>query len=89
MVEFFADLPRATLVAGVLVFAAVALGLRERVSELLSKEDYWMLDLRQAYAQELHAEPEREDGKERGFTPPRGLDLQTSPQICGCPTPRS
>lgn len=71
------------------VKAAVALGLRDRVVEILPKEDHWMLDLRRARVEELQAEPEREDGKERGFTPPRGRDQLTGPQTCGCHSPRS
>ncbi len=73
---------RPILVEG--VKAAVALGLRERLREVLPKEDHWMIDLRRARVEELHAEPEREDGKERGFTPPRGRDLHTGPSLCGC-----
>ena len=70
------------------VKAAVALGLRDRLHEILPKDDHWMIDLRRARVEEVHAEPEREDGKERGFTPPRGRDLQTGPQICCCHPPR-
>ena len=66
------------------VKAAGALGLGEKLREILPKEDHWMLDIRRARVEELHAEPEREDGKERGFTPPRGRELITAPGICGC-----
>lgn len=77
---------RPILVEG--VKAAVALGLRDRVKEMLSQEDNWMLDLRRARAEELRAEPERQDGKERGFTPPRSADQLTGPRTCGCHSPR-
>jgi hypothetical protein len=70
------------------VKAAVALGLRDRLMELLPKDDHWMIDIRRSRVEELHAEPEREDGKERGFQPPRGRELLTSPQICCCHPPR-
>ncbi len=70
------------------VKAAVALGQRDRLHELLPKDDHWMIDLRRARVEEVHAEPEREDGKERGFTPPRGRELQTGPQISCCHPPR-
>lgn len=78
--------PRPILVEG--VKAAVALGLRDGVKELLPKDDHWMLDLRRARAEELQAEPEREDGKERGFTPPGSADQHTGPRACGCHPPR-
>lgn len=65
------------------VKAAVELGLREKVQELLPKEDRWILDIRRARPQELFAEPEREDGKERGFTPPKSGSFYTAPSA-GC-----
>ena len=44
-----------------------------------------MLDIRRARAQEVYAEPKREDGKERGFTPPRKGALRTAPNtVCCC-----
>lgn len=61
------------------------LGLKERVQELLPKDDHWMLDIRRARIEEVFADPERTDGKERGFTPPRSGDLYTAPKI-GCCT---
>lgn len=66
------------------VKAAGALGLRDRLPDLLHKDDHWMLDIRRARVEELHAEPEREDGRERGFTPPRGRSQLTAPGTCGC-----
>ena len=67
------------------VKVAGELGLKEKVRELLTKEDHWMLDIRRARAQEVYAEPEREDGKERGFTPPRKGALRTAPNtVCCC-----
>jgi len=62
------------------VKVAIELGLKEKVRDLLPKEDHWILDIRRARTEELFAEPEREDGKERGFTPPKtGLDY-TAPR---------
>lgn len=67
------------------VKAARDLGLADRVRETLSKEDLWILDIRRARTEELLAEPEREDAKERGFTPPKFGKLYTAPHVsCGC-----
>ena len=66
------------------VKVGVELGLKEKVQHLLPKDDHWMLDIRRARAQELFAEPEREDGKERGFTPPKAGALHTAPSIVRC-----
>ena len=60
------------------------LGLKEKVRELLPKEDHWILDIRRARTEELFAEPEREDGKERGFTPPQKGSLYTAPKTECC-----
>lgn len=67
------------------VKVASELGLKERVQHVLPKEDHWILDIRRARARELFAEPERENGKERGFTPPRSGSLYTAPRV-GCCT---
>ncbi len=64
--------------------AAADLGLRERLPDLLPKDDHWMLDIRRARIEEIAAEVEREDGRERGFTPPRGREAHTAPGTCGC-----
>jgi hypothetical protein len=53
-------------------------GLQEKVRELLPREDHWILDIRRARNEEVFAEPEREDGKERGFTPPKTGSLLTT-----------
>lgn len=66
------------------VKVASDLGLKEKVQHLLPKEDHWMLDIRRVRAQELFAEPEREDGKERGFTPPKSGSLYTAPSVTRC-----
>ena len=66
------------------VKVAVDLGLKERVQQLLTKEEYWILDIRRAHAQEFFADPEREDGKERGFTPPKSGELYTAPSVVRC-----
>jgi hypothetical protein len=63
------------------VKVAAELGLKEEIGNLLSEEDHWILDIRRARTEELFAEPEREDGKERGFTPPKTGVHYTAPQI--------
>jgi HEAT repeat protein len=52
------------------VKAAIHLGLKEKVRRLLPEEEHWILDIRKARIEDIHADPERSDGKERGFTPP-------------------
>lgn len=67
------------------VKAAVELGLKQKVYEILPKEDHWMLDIRKVRAEEIHADPERADTKERNFTPPKMISEYTSPSTkCGC-----
>lgn len=66
------------------VKVAAELGLRDRVQDLLPKEDHWILDIRRARPQEVIADPEREDGKERGFTPPKSGSLYTAPTVIHC-----
>lgn len=66
------------------VKVSVELGLKDKLHDLLDKDSHWMLDLRRARAEELVAEPEREDGKERGFTPPKSATLSTSPNSLCC-----
>jgi len=66
------------------VKVAVDLGLRERAQHILPREDHWIFDLRRAHTQELFANPEREDGKERGFTPPKSGALYTAPGVVPC-----
>ena len=67
------------------VKVAGELGLQEKVRSILPKEDHWILDIRRARTEELFAEPEREDGKERGFTPPKTGLQYTAPQVeCCC-----
>jgi len=66
------------------VKVASELGMKDKVRELLSKEEHWMLEIRQARIQEVFAEPEREDGKERGFTPPKSGSLYTAPRSVCC-----
>jgi len=60
------------------------LGLKEKARDLLPKEDYWIIDIRRARTEELFAEPEREDAKERGFTPPKRGPQYTAPQVACC-----
>ena len=60
------------------------LGLKERAREILRPDEHWMLDIRRARTEEVFVEPERDDGKERGFTPPRSEAERTSPSlVCG------
>ena len=66
------------------VKVAVELGLGEKAQDLLPKEDHWILGIRRARPQEFFAEPEREDGKERGFTPPKSGPLYTAPGVLCC-----
>ena len=66
------------------VKVANELGLKEKIQELLPKEDHWIFDIRRARTEDLFAEPEREDGKERGFTPPKTGDLYTAPKVARC-----
>lgn len=63
---------------------ASELGLKEKVRELLPKEDHWILDIRRARIDEFFADPERQDGKERGFTPPKTGLLYTAPNTVCC-----
>lgn len=65
------------------VKVASDLGLKDRVAEMLTKEEQWILDIRRARTEELFAQPEREDGMERGFTPPKSGSLYTAPGA-GC-----
>ncbi len=66
------------------VKVAAELGLMEKVQDLLPKEDHWILGIRRARPQELFAESERDDGKERGFTPPKSGSLYTAPSVVRC-----
>ena len=66
------------------VKVASELGLKEKVLELLPNEDHWILDIRRARTEEVFAEPERQDGKERGFTPPKTGALYTAPSTVCC-----
>jgi len=66
------------------VKAAIALGFKEKLPDLLPKDEHWILDIRRARTEEMIAEPEREDGKERGFTPPKPEALSTSPKSTCC-----
>lgn len=66
------------------VKAAVELGLRDRVQEMLAEDDRWILNIKRVSHQELSADPERKDSKEVGFTPPRQRELHTAPSVCSC-----
>jgi hypothetical protein len=66
------------------VKVANELGLKEKIQVLLPKEDHWILDIRRARTEELFAEPERQDGGERGFTPPKSGSLYTAPSAVCC-----
>ncbi|QSX77881.1 hypothetical protein [Agrilutibacter solisilvae] len=69
------------------VKAAVDLGLQDRVREMLPEEERWILDIKRVSYREVNADPEREDGKEVGYTPPRHRADHTAPSsnaCCGC-----
>jgi HEAT repeat protein len=66
------------------VKAAGDLGFKEKILEILPKEDHWILDIRRARTEEIFAEPEREEGKERGFTPPKMGSQYTAPHVVCC-----
>jgi hypothetical protein len=66
------------------VRAAVDLGQRERVQAALKEEDRWILDIKRAGYREINADPERTDGKEVGFVPPRHRSQHTAPHASGC-----
>lgn len=68
------------------VKVAGELGLKDKIKGTLHEEDYWILDIRKARTEEVFAEPEREDGKERGFTPPKSGSLYTAPSMGCCCT---
>ena len=67
------------------VKAATELGLKDKVREILPEDSRWILEIRRVRIGEVFADPEREDGKERGFTPPRTGALYTAPRV-GCCT---
>lgn len=78
---------RAVLIEAVKV--AVALRLGDKVRGVLPKDDHWMLDIRKARTEEVQADPERKDGGERGFTPPKLRAQHTAPKFgCCSPTPK-
>jgi hypothetical protein len=66
------------------VKVADKLGLKEKVRQILSEQDTWILDIRQARREEVVADPERKDEKERGFTPPKSGALYTAPSAVCC-----
>jgi hypothetical protein len=66
------------------VKVAAKLGIQEKAQKLLPEEDHWIFTIRQAQPQELFAKPEREDEKERGFTPPKSGALYTAPKVSQC-----
>ena len=69
------------------VKAAIELGLKEKLYEILPKEDLWTLDIRKARIEEFHAESGKTDTKEIGYIPPRKMADYTTPSIkCACTT---
>ena len=67
------------------VKGAVELGLKDKVRELLPQQDQWIIDIRKAKTEEVHADPERVDTKEIGFVPPKDKAQYSSPLIsCSC-----
>lgn len=63
---------------------AAELGLQDKVREMLPEAERWILDIRRVKAHEVVADPEREDGKERSFTPPKMGELYTAPRVSCC-----
>ncbi len=61
--------------------AAIALGLRDEVAEILPNEAQWILDIRRVRCDEVQADPERADTGERSFTPPNQAKLATAPSV--------
>ncbi len=66
------------------VKAAVSLGLRDKVKELLAKEDHWILDLKRLPVEELKVEHELKDMKGRLRTPPMMGGGKAKPKVTCC-----
>ena len=84
IVRIIADRPdRAVLIEA--VKAAIELGLKEKILDVLPREDHWMTDISKAKREELHADSGRNDTKEIGYTPPKKIADYTTPSIkCAC-----
>ena len=65
------------------VKVAIELNLQKDLRELLAQSDLWILDIKHRATQEVFADPERADGEERSFTPPKSGALYTAPNA-GC-----
>jgi hypothetical protein len=65
------------------VKVAIELKLEERVRKLLAENDLWILSIGHRNTREVFVDPERADGKERSFTPPKSGALYTAPNA-GC-----
>ncbi len=63
------------------VKAAADVGLKERIRELLPHEDQSILEIRQARVEDVIADPEQKNRKERGSTPPKMTRDYDAPQI--------
>lgn len=67
------------------VKAAIELGLKEKLQEILAKEDHWMLDIRKARIEEFHADSGQTNTKEIGYVPPGKIADYKTPTIkCAC-----
>lgn len=67
------------------VKAAVELGLKEKVVEILPREEHWIIDIRKAKIEELQADSEKVDTKEVGYTPPKRIADYNAPSTkCAC-----
>jgi hypothetical protein len=65
--------------------AAIELGLRDKITDLLPEEDRWMINIRKARIEEFRADPGRTDTKEIGYKPPKRIVDYTTPSIkCAC-----
>jgi hypothetical protein len=61
------------------VKAAIDLGLKDKVAELVPRDEQWILDIRRARIEEIAVDPERRNMRERGFTPPKMPSRFTAP----------
>ena len=67
------------------VKAAIELGLKEKLHEIMAKEDVWMLNIRKARIEEFHAPSGKTDTKEIGYIPPGKIADYKTPSIkCAC-----
>ncbi|MFX0574651.1 hypothetical protein [Nocardia nepalensis] len=73
---------RAILIEAVKV--AIALGMKEKLREMIPEDARWVLDIRQVAYQSISVDPEREDSEDCGHAPPKRGPLYTAPQVSRC-----